>query len=32
MSHLSMCAMMTMAYVCGKDTSLMSALVKVMGI
>jgi hypothetical protein len=29
MSHLSMCAMMTMASVCGNDTNLMSTTVKV---
>jgi hypothetical protein len=27
--HLSMCAAITIAFVCGKDVSLMSALVKV---
>jgi hypothetical protein len=31
MTHLSMCAMMTKASVCGKDVSLMSASVKVRG-
>jgi hypothetical protein len=31
MSYLSICALMTMASVCGKDTSLMSTLVKVRG-
>jgi hypothetical protein len=31
-SHLSMCVMMTMASICGKDTRFMSASVKVRGI
>jgi hypothetical protein len=31
-SHLSMCAVMTMASVCGNETSLLSAAVKVIGI
>jgi hypothetical protein len=30
-SHLSICDVITMASECGKDTSLMSASVKVMG-
>jgi hypothetical protein len=31
-SHLSICVVMTMVYVCGKDRSLMSAVVKLKGI
>jgi hypothetical protein len=31
-SHLSMCAMMTMASVCVKDMSLMLSSVKVIGV